>query len=106
MLPLGRKTTSTRFSKPCAMVSTREPSGRQRINAPVRPRGRAFRAAQVVPVRITGREVKPAVRAKREPVETSIVAVAEAGQDDGAFVRAAITVGVFERHQIRRIGGK
>src|SRR5262245_24397307 len=65
---------------------------------------RTIRPTQVIAVWVAGREIQPFVRTEGEAMETSVVAVAETGENDGAFVRAAIAIGVFKRHEVRRVG--
>src|SRR5262249_54889215 len=68
-------------------------------------RSRSVRPAKIVTIGIADGEIEPAIRAEGEAVETAVVAVTEAGEDDGPFVREAIALSVFQCDQVRWVGG-
>src|ERR1051325_4017908 len=66
---------------------------------------RTRRAIETVSVALPAeRHVEQPIRPKNQTVQAAIVVIAEAMEDHGAFVGAAIAVGVFERDQVRWIG--
>src|SRR5689334_14339983 len=59
---------------------------------------------QIVPVGISGCEVKPAIRPKSQAVEAAIIRMTKSGQNNSALVCASIAISIFERYKVGRIG--
>src|SRR2546426_241150 len=63
----------------------------------------AVGAFESVAIGTASGHVEEPIGSKRQPVQTAVVAMAEASQDHGAFVRATIAIGVFPGDEVWRI---
>src|SRR5262245_13996720 len=64
---------------------------------------RAVVALEPIPVWTAHRQVHQPIWAKRQAVQTAVVLMTEAGEDDGAFVSTPVAVGVLPGDEIGRI---
>src|SRR5437879_11418724 len=64
---------------------------------------RTIRSGQVVSVRITRREVEPAVRAESQAMQTPVIPVTETPQNHCALVSASIAIRILQGDQFGRV---
>src|SRR5437879_1913845 len=65
--------------------------------------GCAVTAHQAVAVGFTHRHIKQAIWTEAQAMQTAVVCMAEVSENGSTIVRPSVAIGIFERHQLRRI---